>query len=132
VVQDWKVQCLQALGWQSKSEGLDTMLAEMTDVAERTLQGGMRGSGPHSATATEPLLKGSGDRFKAYHALRKDFEKANPRTQEMVAELRQAAQDYIDHFDTDYSKREKADKKTSPRRKLARRRSWSCGASRSH
>jgi len=111
VVYDWKVQCLQALGWESKTQEQTAMFDEISDVAGRTLQGGMRGSGANSAIATEPLLKGAGNHFKVYHDLRKAFEKADPRTGELVTQLRRAAQDYVDHFEKDYSKREKSDGK---------------------
>lgn len=109
-VLEWKTEALRRLGWQSRTDAQQDLFGGITETSERVLNAGMRGQGPHGATATQPLLKGSGREFKDYHELRTTFEGAQERTPEMVAELKAAAQRYIDHYNQ-HDKRRQRDPK---------------------
>lgn len=96
--EQWKIEALRLLGWQSRTAGQTTTYNSLKESADRVLDGAMRGGGEHGAAATTNLLKGAGEEFQAYHRLRTAFEKAKPRTPDMVEGLRRAAQAYLDHY----------------------------------
>ncbi len=98
-ISEWKAIALQRLGWTSKTAEQVQVHAVLAEVSGRILTSSMRGQGSNSAVATLELRKGAGDEFKAYHDQRTAFEAAPERTPEMVAELKAAAQGYIDRFE---------------------------------
>lgn len=106
--EQWKIEALRLLGWRSRTAGQTTTYNSLKESADRVLDGAMRGGGEHSATATEKLLKGAGKEFQTYHRLRTAFEKAKPRTPDMVEGLRLAAQAYLDHY-ADHDRRRQQD-----------------------
>ncbi len=106
-VQQWKAMAMQRLGWESRTGLQTTTKAGLDDAAERVLDRGLRGQGPFAAATTAKLRKGAGDDFKTYHDLQTAFESAQDRPPEMVAELKAAAQAYVDHFNEHNARRQR-------------------------
>ena len=106
---EWKAMALQRLGWKSRTNEQQTIHAELSETTQRILNSQMRGQGEHSAQATQKLVDGAGEEFRLYHELRGQFERAENRTPEMVAALKEAAQGYIDRFNK-HDRRRRNDK----------------------
>lgn len=114
-MENWKAEALRRLGWKSKTDKHYETYALLDDTTQSVLQKGMRGQGPYGATITSELVEGSGETFSRYHRLLTVFEQTEKRTPEMVAEMKEAAQAYIDHFN-EYGPFDKKDKKNIAKR----------------
>lgn len=111
----WKAKVLQRLGWTSKTAQQEVTHNELTMVAQTLEQNVLRGGGGTGATATRDLRKGSTKQFLKYHDLLAAFEQAEERTTEMAAELKTAAQAYLDHYEK-HGQKQKNDPKNKAKK----------------